>query len=308
MVYFLLVPVLVLSLFYGSIVDERPMLREAKTGNWIGSFIGHEVGSLFLLNIGCRLVSQGEQRSYLRSNSECWFYGQALGCNEWFSYPHVSPEAYCESCCYKLWFLSHRFWREIKGSKYLLHFVLWAHFYLPVRWRGSVHSVLSFTFEVFSHGVCGVVWKDCVFDLFVFWSSLLDASSPVPELRSVQLTDIILDVSLSGDIIAIASCHGVRFLSWELEMMNKKDYPFHINCRHFWTHWHVACDLNQSHTRYLVSDMNIIYEVDFQSHNILACYHGHHGTVHSLRYCSECDSFISGSDDSSIRLWMVDRN
>ena len=43
MVYFLLVLVLVLSLFYGSIVDERPMLREAKSGNWIGSFIGHEV-------------------------------------------------------------------------------------------------------------------------------------------------------------------------------------------------------------------------------------------------------------------------
>lgn len=54
---------------------------------------------------------------------------------------------------------------------------------------------------------------------------LLDASH---EIRSLQLTDIILDMSLSGDVIAIATCNGVRFFSWNLELLKKTDYPFHV--------------------------------------------------------------------------------
>ena len=60
--------------------------------------------------------------------------------------------------------------------------------------------------------------------------SLFDSSSPSPELHSIQLTDIILDVSLSGDLICLATCHGVRFLSWDLVISNKKEYPFQTNC------------------------------------------------------------------------------
>lgn len=55
---------------------------------------------------------------------------------------------------------------------------------------------------------------------------LLDASH---EIRSLQLTDIILDVSLSEDVIVVATCNGVRFFSWDLTLLKKKDYPFHVN-------------------------------------------------------------------------------
>ena len=71
----------------------------------------------------------------------------------------------------------------------------------------------------------------CIFiAFFLLPRSLFDSSSTSPELQSIQLTDIILDVSLSGDLICLATCHGVRFLSWDLVMMNKKEYPFHTNC------------------------------------------------------------------------------
>ena len=147
----------------------------------------------------------------------------------------------------------------------------------------------------------------CVLDSSL---SLFDSSSTSSELHSIQLTDIILDVSLSGDLICLATCHGVRFLSWDLVIVNKKEYPFHTNCNSLPIDHalRIACDLNLKHTRYLVSDIDTIYEVDYQTHEMIAAYHGHHGTIHSLRYCSEGDAFISGSDDSSIRLWMTDRN
>lgn len=58
---------------------------------------------------------------------------------------------------------------------------------------------------------------------------LIDLSDSVlKEVQSIQLTDIILDMSLSGDVIVVASCNGVRFLSWSLEIISKKDYPYHI--------------------------------------------------------------------------------
>lgn len=68
----------------------------------------------------------------------------------------------------------------------------------------------------------------------------------------------------------------------------------------------VACSLNHSHTHYLISDVNVIHEVDYSTHQILKSYHGHHGTVFCLRYGPDDSSFISGSDDSSIRLWTVE--
>lgn len=128
------------------------------------------------------------------------------------------------------------------------------------------------------------------------------------EMRSVQLTDIILDLSLSKDVIVVASCNGVRFLSWSLEMLSKKDYPYHIKSKCCTDDLCIACCLNHSHTRYLISDVNVIHEVDFSTHQVLTNYHGHHGTIFCLRYCPDDGSFISGSDDSSIRLWTVERN
>lgn len=47
------------------IQDGKPMLREAKTGNWIGSFIGHEVLFFLLLDdLGRGLVCSREQGRY----------------------------------------------------------------------------------------------------------------------------------------------------------------------------------------------------------------------------------------------------
>lgn len=136
---------------------------------------------------------------------------------------------------------------------------------------------------------------------------LIDLSDSVlKEVQSIQLTDIILDMSLSGDIIVVASCNGVRFLSWSLEILSKKDYPYHIKSIDVCIDDDVACSLNHSHTHYLISDVNVIHEVDYSTHQILKSYHGHHGTVFCLRYGPDDSSFISGSDDSSIRLWTVE--
>lgn len=128
------------------------------------------------------------------------------------------------------------------------------------------------------------------------------------ELRSLQLTDIILDVSLSGELIAVATCNGVRFFSWDMELVKRKDYPFHVKSRFSAGVSRLACSLNPQHTFYLISDVNTIYEVDYRTDEIHRSYNGHHGTVWCLRYSPDGNSFISGSDDSSIRLWTAERN
>ena len=137
---------------------------------------------------------------------------------------------------------------------------------------------------------------------------LLDVSKiDNPVVSSVQFTDIILDASVSNDIIIIASCNGVRFLNWELKIVNKRDYPYHILSLLDTLSSFLACSLNFDHSRYLISDDNTIYEVEYMTHRIVAGFRGHHGTVHSLRYSPQGKYFISGSDDSSIRLWPLNR-
>ncbi|CBK20604.2 uncharacterized protein [Blastocystis hominis] len=265
--------------FVSACLDGKPMLREAKTGNWIGSFIGHE-GAVWSarVNKGATLVATASADF----TGRLW---NATNGSLLHSFPQkhiVKAAAISEDSSLVAFGGKSKEVNIYSTSSYDLLSTF--HFDEEVAFL-EFCPLPSLSTRMICVGLSGKI-------------VLFDSASTSSELHSIQLTDIILDVSLSGDLICLATCHGVRFLSWDLVIMNKKEYPFHTN----------SCDVNRKHTRYLVSDIDTIYEVDYQTHEIIAAYHGHHGTVHSLRYCSEGDAFISGSDDSSIRLWMTDRN
>ncbi|KAK8816800.1 hypothetical protein WA577_002197, partial [Blastocystis sp. JDR] len=260
--------------FVSACLDKTPMLRDMKTGNWVGSFVGHEgaVWSAQVNKNATRVVTGSADFSGRLWNAVT---GELL---------HVFPEKHIvKAACINLDSSLVAFGGKSKE--------------VNIYSTSTFDRVHTFDFqeEVGFLQFCPLPESPSLL-LCVGISgklSLLDASH---EIRSLQLTDIILDVSLSGDVIVVATCNGVRFFSWDLTLLKKKDYPFHVN----------SCSLNSEHTYYLISDVNTIYEVDYQTDVIHRSYNGHHGVVLCLRYSPDGTSFISGSDDSSIRLWTVD--
>lgn len=104
-----------------------------------------------------------------------------------------------------------------------------------------------------------------------------------------------LELLFSGDIITIAVGNSVKFYdSKELKLIKEYNYSFDI----------YSASLRPDKKRFIFGGEDTrVYECEFEDGKEISNVGGHFGKINCVKYHPKGDKYVSGSDDSSIRMW-----
>eukprot|EP00948_MAST-09A_sp_MAST-9A-sp1_P001419 g1419.t1 len=107
-----------------------------------------------------------------------------------------------------------------------------------------------------------------------------------------------MDVSLDGTLLAVAagSCsYFIDLATFETLHSHPAERPLE------------GISISPDKRSFITGGTDLwVRHFDLESGNSLGTKTGHHGPVHCLRFSPNGDSFASGADDATIRLWYVD--
>jgi len=273
--------------------DKNPMLRDAKTGDWIGTFSGHK---------GAVWSTKLDPFAFLAATASGDF--------------------------------SVKVWDAITGSE-LFHF---AHKHIvksvdfnPESKRlatGGHEGVLRiYELENSDDNPCEIIQlrDEAIIITKCVWLTnhiILVAASDgkiriwnvdnMKLLETLEVDAYVRDVEFSfhKKILTVAAGDKVTFFSlWYKDELNKAKGSFlhsHKMPIHFREEG--GASLHPSDTKFVVGGSDLWVRVfDFETGDELECHRGHHGPIRCLRYSPDGDTFATGSEDGTIRLWRTER-
>jgi len=271
--------------------DKMPMIRDAKTGDWIGTFQGHK-GAVW----SCCL----DQSAYLAATASGDFsvkLWDAVTGKFIHEYPHkhiVKSVAFSPNSLL-LATGGHegrlRVYDLEKGSKCTPR---------EIPQSPDNQKVVITKCVWFNDSIVLVASSD---KSIRFWngSKLCLTLRVEAEVRDVELSKN----SFKGmDILTVASGESVYFfhlsqnenqLTGELLYKHKMPINFHDEG---------GASLHPSGAKFIAGGSDLWVRVfDFESGNELECNKGHHGPVRCLRYAPDGQTYATGSEDGTIRIW-----
>ena len=112
-----------------------------------------------------------------------------------------------------------------------------------------------------------------------------------------------MELSADDEIVTVAAGNKVHFFRFSagqgsvMEPLKEFEHKFPVE----------AAALHPNRSCFIVGGTDLwVYTYDFESLELLDCKKGHHGPVHCLRFSPEGNSFSSGADDATLRLWSRD--
>jgi len=271
--------------------DRMPMLRDAKSGDWIGTFVGHKgaVWSTKLDRTACLAATASGDFS-----CKVWdaITGAAL-----FSFPHQHIVKTVD--------FSHDSRRLATGGHegILRIFYLEQHQNEPVSIVQKENEKITITKCLWlNERVILVAASD---GKIRFWdvndTILLHTLKVEAEVRDVEfcLQNKILTVA-SGSTVSLFELSIENVTEIEGTLRHAHKMPIHFREEG-------GASLHPSGTKFVAGGSDLWVRVfDAETGEEIECHRGHHGPVRCLRYAPDGNSFATGSEDGTIRLWRTD--
>lgn len=270
------------TLFLSACLDKEPMLREAPSGDWIGTFKGHK-GAVWSakINRNATLAVSGS------ADFTAKVWNAATGEDvKTLEHGHVVRSVDFSH--------SEKILATGGFDKLLRLFTL---------------AALDEKPEVIEHGekIRKVQWSRD--DRFIYTGAedgclrVWDvASKALVQQIAVEAGQAVMDLELSasGSTITAVAGKAVAFFSVNtesgtLEQTGKHNLGFLVE----------AASLHPGHGRTFVcggSDL-AVRVCDVATGKVLESLRGHHGAVHCVRFAPDGQTFSSGADDATIRIW-----
>ncbi|KAI9296167.1 WD40 repeat-like protein [Neoconidiobolus thromboides FSU 785] len=258
--------------------DGKPILRDGKTGDWLGTFLGHK-GAVWCANLSkdAKLAVTGSADF----TAKLW---NAVTGEELSTYSH---QHIVRSCCFDS--LGEKIVTggqekqirlfDIKnGDKQGLLFPKVETNIKYLQWDNQKNLLFSSGEESFIR-----VWDP----------------RTMTEVKRLDTKSNISSMGISMDESILQCSAGKQAIFWDinnLELIKEMDFKFDVSS--------VSISPNKKDKLIVggISDL-WVHTFDFNTGEELEVYKGHHGPVHSVSYSPDGEIYASGSEDGTIRLW-----
>lgn len=259
--------------------DGQPMLRHGQSGDWYGTFSGHK-GAVWscVLNSPALLCATGSADFSARVWDAC----TGMQLHE-FQHNHI-----VRTCAF-----SHGNKLATGGMEKMIRI-----------YDLNEPDVAPVTLPKAEAGIRSIVWlhED---------NTILCALSDKPglnvyDVRTLQLTKTLdskapitsTDVSYDGKYLTTAEGSVVRF--WDTASLSQIR-------EHTMKHSAEAASFNPVKNCFAAGGEDMWVRLyDYETGAELECNKGHHGPVHTIRFSPTYESYASGSEDGTVRIWHVD--
>ncbi|ETV65078.1 hypothetical protein H257_18127 [Aphanomyces astaci] len=265
--------------------DKLPMLRCGRSGNWIGTFEGHK-GATW----SAKLSADGLLAATASADFSVKIWNAVTGdVVRTFDHKHVVKSVE---------FLRNSAWIATGGHEKLLRvFDLGSEATAPL-YQLQTDDVIRKIVEIPSpKGAVTVATGDTAGNVVV-WDVETQARVATLHVSSSGVMD--MEASRGGTILTVAAGSKVHFFdttSWT--ETSHVDMPIAFTEEG-------GASLHPSLDRFIAGGSDTWVRVFGLDGALLECHKGHHGPVRCLRYAPNGDSFATGSEDGTIRIWQTE--
>jgi len=258
-----------------SCLDGKPMLRDGKTGDWIGTFAGHK-GAVLCARLNATLT-----RAITASadyTARLWDAGSG---DEIVSLEHkqIVKAALFDRSGLMVF---------TGGNEKLLRIFDLNRYDSPSFRDAQTQSITHLVSPPDPNLIMSIAPEKCV---RIWDKRTLHCVKTLPV--AADMTS--LSLSMDDAILCGTSAKDVVF--WDahtLEFIRTFKFGRDLSC----------VSINPSRNRFITTGSNEVWvrEYDYQTGDELACHKGHHGTVRCLAFDPFGQAYASGSDDGTIRI------
>lgn len=270
--------------------DKMPMLRDAATGDWIGTFVGHK-GAVW----SCKLDPQGLLAGTASGDFSVRVWDAITGATLFtFQHKHIVKTVDFSKDSKRLATGGHEGILRV----YDLQQPTKEPVMIPQPSEKKNHITKCLWLDkstAIAAGTDGIIR---------FWD--VDAPNGGKLLRTFTVEAEVRDMELKviperGTILTVAAGVKVSFFDViKSEMIKECKLPIHFREEG-------GASLHPSGKKFIAGGSDLWVRVyDFDSGEELECHKGHHGPVRCLRYAPDGKTYATGSEDGTIRLWKTD--